>query len=780
MERLREVGRPVPRVDAYDKVTGRAKFTDDLCPKPCLEAKLVHSTIGNGRVISIDTSEALKVEGVVAIYTCFDVPDICYPVAGHPWYADSAASHRDQADRKLLDDRVRIYGDNIAVVVGEDTVACDRAIPLVKVEYEQYPVVYDPIESLKGTNPPVQDRKPDNLVTHTCALTPEDKLHEAGYNTVDEALDDPAYHQISIHCESREQSQVHIETCVSYCYMEGHKIVCVSSTQIPHVVRRVIGQALGIPWGDIRVIKPYIGGGFGTKQDVHYEPLNAWICKQLGGRCVKLELSREELFWDTSGRQPKSFDVRASYDDDMNLHARSIVAYSNTGGYVHHGHALVLNSVNSFRWLYHTQEVATRSEAFTVHTNGPHTGAMRAYGVPEGNWAAECLMGDIAYDNGWDGVEFRLKNVYTDAFVDEFTPGGVVAAHTCAIPECVAKGKEYIEWDKKRAEYANETGPIRHGVGVAFFVYKTAVAPFALETATAQVTLNQDGTVQLQMGATEIGQGADTVFSQMAAEAIGVDTEDVHVVSFQDTDVTPYDSGAYASRQTYVSGTAVKKAGEVLRKKILDYARYLSPDAPGELDLHDHAIWDGEGNKVWDLPAFALEAYYNLDAANQLSAHESVNVHTNAIAGGCTFADVTVDMPLGQVTVNKIINVQDSGRLINPKLVEQQIHGGMAQGIGYGLFEELQVDPKTARVLNPTLLDYKIPTTMDLPDLKADFVEKPDPTGPYGNKAVGETPAISPAGAIRDAILNATGVKFYVEPMTPQRLFEGFKEAGLI
>ncbi len=786
MEKLKEVGRPIKRVDAADKVTGRAKFTDDLCPKPCLEAKILHSTIGNGRVISIDASEALKVPGVVAVFTCFDVPDIVYPVGGHPWYADRDASHRDIADRKLLDDRVRIYGDNIGVVVAEATVACDRALKLLKVEYEEWPVVYDPKESLAlgaaegGAEHPVQDRKPDNLVAHTLAVTSDDKLAALGYSSVEDAINDPAYHHVSLHMESREQSQVHIETCTSYCYMENNKIVCVSSTQIPHVVRRVIGQALGIPWGDVRVIKPYIGGGFGTKQDVHYEPLNAWVCKMVGGRCVRMEISREELFWDTSGRQPKSFDVEASWDDDMNLHARKICAYSNTGGYGHHGHALVLNSVNSFRWLYHTQEKAVRCEAYTAYTNGPHTGAMRAYGVPEGNWAAECLMGDIAYDMGWDGVEFRLKNVYTDQFVDEFTPGGVIAAHTCAIPECVEKGKAYIEWDKKKREYANETGPIRHGVGVSFFVYKTAVAPFALETATAAVTLNQDGTIQLQMGATEIGQGADTVFSQMAAEAIGVRTEDVRIVSFQDTDVTPYDTGAYASRQTYVSGTAVKKAGETLRKKILDYARFAYPNAQGELTLEDGVVLDALGHKVVDLATLGLDSYYNMDHACQLHAHETINVHTNAIAGGCTFADVTVDMPLGKVTVNKIINVQDSGRLINPKLVEQQIHGGMAQGIGYGLFEELQIDPKTGRVLNPTLLDYKIPTTMDLPDLAADFVEKPDPTGPYGNKAVGETPAISPAAAIRDAILDATGCKFYVEPMTPQRLFEGFKEAGLI
>ncbi len=780
MKKLKEVGRPLIRVDAYDKVTGRANYTDDLCPKPCLEAKILHATIGNGIVKSIDTSEARKVPGVVGIYTCFDVPEHPYPVAGHPWYADSRAEKRDLPDRKLLDARVRIYGDNIAAVVAEDTVACDRALAKIKVEYEEWPVVYDPKEALAGTEHPIQEGKPDNVVAHTHVQTSEDDLVKKGYKSVNEVLHDPAYHHFSAHLTTAEQSQAHIETCVSYCYEENDKIVCVSSTQIPHIVRRVIGQALGIPWGKVRVIKPYIGGGFGTKQDVHYEPLNAWLCHQVGGRCVKLELSREELFYATSGRQPKSFDVEASVDDDMHLHARSIKAWSNTGGYIHHGHALILNSVNTFRWLYHTCEDAISCEAWTVHTNGPHTGAMRAYGVPEGNWAAECLMSDIAYDMGWDGIEFRMANAIQKGYVDEFSPGHYVAANTCGLPECIEKGKAYIEWDKKKKEYANETGPIRHGVGVSCFVYKTAVAPFALETATAAVTLNQDGSVQLQMGATEIGQGADTVFTQMAAEAIGVDSEDVHIVSFQDTDVTPYDSGAYASRQTYVSGTAVKKAGEQLRSKILEFASYIYPNAQGTLDLHDHAIFDAVGDKVCDLEELALEAYYNMEHCDQLYGRATINIHSNTIAVGCTFADVTVDMPLGQVTINKIINVQDSGRLINPKLVEQQVHGGMSQSIGFALYEEILVDPKNARVLNPTLLDYKIPTTMDVPDLEAQFVETDDPTGPYGNKAVGETTTISPAAAIRDAILDATGVKFYEEPMTPQRLFEGFKREGLI
>ena len=333
------------------------------------------------------------------------------------------------------------------------------------------------------------------------------------------------------------------------------------------------------------------------------------------------------------------------------------------------------------------------------------------------------------------------------------------------------------EWDKKKREYANETGPIRHGVGVSFFVYKTAVAPFALETATAAVTLNQDGTIQLQMGATEIGQERRHGLLADGCRAIGVRTEDVHIVSFQDTDVTPYDTGAYASRQTYVSGTAVKKAGETLRKKILDYARFVYPNAQGELTLEDGAGAGRSGHKVVDL-ATLVWTYYNMDHACQLHARETINVHTNAIAGGCT-------SPTSRSTCPGQGDRQQDHQRPGLRPPHQSQAGGAADprrhGAGhYGLFEELQVDPKTGRVLNPTLLDYKIPTMMDLPDLAADFVEKPDPTGPYGNKAVGETPAISPAAAIRDAILDATGCKFYVEPMTPQRLFEGFKEAGLI
>jgi xanthine dehydrogenase molybdenum-binding subunit len=739
-------------------------------------AKILHSTIANGRVLSIDTSEAEKVEGVVGIYTCFDVPDIQFCTAGHPWSTDPA--HQDIQDRKLLAERVTMYGDAIAAVVAEDSVAADRAVRALKVEYDEYPPIltHEDCINPKEETGVLHPERPSNIIVHSDARSNMD--HVEGYDTIEEIFEDPQWHHGVYHMKTPRQSQVHIELCLSYAYMEGDRIVVVSSTQIPHVCRRIVGQALGIPWGKVRVIKPYIGGGFGNKQDVLFEPLNAWLCQQVGGRCVLLELTREEVFYATRSRQPKEFEVEASWDDDMNLKARRILAYSNQGGYASHGHALVANSVNSFRQIYDAKELASRSEAYTFYSNMICAGAMRAYGVPEGNWAAEVLMSDIAHDMGWDGVDFRLNNFMELGYVDEFWPGKL-ACWSNGIKECVEAGKKAIEWDKKKKEYANQTGPIRKGVGCAFFVYKTAVADLSLETASARMVLNQDGSIMMELGATEIGQGADTVFSQMAAEAIGVPTENIHVVSTQDTDTSPFDTGAYASRQTYVSGTAVKLVGHELHDAIVEYAKELFPEEH-ELDVKDAYIVNGQGQQLMDLATFATTAYYNPKHPLQISAEDSASVHDNTFAMGCCFVDIEVDIPLAKVKVLKAVEFHDSGKIMNPKTAEQQVHGGMAQSIGMALSEELLTDMKTGRTLNPNLLDYKIPTMLDLPDLEAGFCETDDPTGPYGNKALGECPCIPAAAAIRDAILDATGCKFYEAPMTPQRLFEGFKKEGLV
>ena len=757
------IGKSVPRVDAYEKVTGRAKFTEDLLPKRCLVAKVLHATIGNGIVKSIDTSEAESMEGVVKVVTFHDVPDHCYPTPGHPWSVELA--HQDVADRNLLTGRVRYYGDDIAAVVAEDEIIASRALKKIKVEYEEYPVEIHPRKSMYGSKPPIHFDKKDNVLARSNYFIGDvDKGMEEAETVVKGTYKTP----IVQHC--------HVENPISYAYMEKGRIVVVTSTQIPHIVRRVIGQALGIPWGNIRVIKPYIGGGFGNKQDVLYEPLNAFLTTQVGGRPVKLDVSREETFCNTRTRHAIEFDLAAGVDKEGKLVAKDMHSYSNQGAYASHGHAIAANGLTSWRLQYACPNI--RGEAYTIYTNTPVGGAMRGYGIPQVCFAIESFMDDVAEAIHMDPLEFRRKNLIEGYYEDRYLKP--IAANTNGIFECLKKGAEYIRWDEKRKKYAKQTGAVRRGVGMALFSYKTGVWPISLEIAGARLSLNQDGSVQLQLGATEIGQGADTVFSQMVAETLQTDMAHVHIQTVQDTDVSPFDTGAYASRQSFVTGTAVKHCAEILRDKILAYAKTLLPEVDTrELSLHDNWIWAGEEQAI-SLAALAEESYYSLTNSSVLTAEVSEQVKKNTIATGCCFAEVEVDSKLGKIKILHIINVHDSGKLLNPQLAEMQVHGGMSMGMGYGISEQLILDEKTGIPLNGNLLDYKLMTMLDTPDIKADFVEMDDPMGPYGNKALGEPPAIPSAPAIRNAVLHATGVAFNENPLTPQRLIDGFKKAGLI
>ena len=756
------VGKSISRVDAYEKATGRAKFTDDLILDNCLVAKVLHASIGNGIVKSIDTSEAEAMEGVVRVVTFRDVPKHCYPTPGHPWSVEE--SHQDVADRNLLTGRIRYYGDDIAAVVAEDEVTAARALRKIKVEYEEYPVEIHPRESMKGTTPPVHEEKPDNILASSSfsigdveqGLAQAEKIIKRSYKTA-----------IVQHC--------HIENPISYAYMEKGRIVVVASTQIPHIMRRVIGQALGIPWGKVRVIKPYIGGGFGNKQDVLYEPLNAFLTTLVGGRPVKLEVSREETFCNTRTRHSLEYDLTAGVDKDGLLVAKDMVSFSNQGAYASHGHAIAANGLTSWRLQYSCPNI--RGLAYTVYTNSPVAGAMRAYGIPQANFSSECFMDDIAAEIGMDPLEFRKKNLIHGYYEDKYlTP---IAANTNGIFECLEKGAAYIHWDEKRKKYQNQTGNLRRGVGMALFSYKTGVWPIALEVAGARLVLNQDGSMQLMIGATEIGQGADTVFSQMAAETLHMDVKDIHIQSVQDTDVTPFDTGAYGSRQSFVTGTAVKECARLMYRKILDYVKVMFPEEKRAL-VFDQGVIYADGQKLLTIEELALDSYYSRSHAGAITAEVSTQVKKNTISTGCCFVEVEVDIALGKIKILDIINVHDSGILLNPQLAAMQVHGGMSMGMGYGLSEQLILDEKTGRPLNGTLLDYKLMTTMDTPDLSVDFVELEDPMGPYGNKALGEPPAIPGAPAIRNAVLHATGVAFNENPLSPQRLIEGFSKAGLL
>ncbi len=515
----------------------------------------------------------------------------------------------------------------------------------------------------------------------------------------------------------------HIENHGCYAYEENGRIVVVSSTQIPHIIRRIVGQALGRPWADIRVIKPYIGGGFGNKQDALYEPLCAWCSTQVHGKCVRIDCSREETFVSNRVRHSIRFHIITWLHKDGSIAARKVECFSNQGAYASHGHSIVAKAMGSFPQIYPCDNF--EGDAYTVYTKPPRCGgAMRGYGMPQASFADDANIEECAKAVGMEPLEYRMKYIMPKGFHDGFSGN---TNYYDSFRECLEKGKEYIEYDKKREEYAKDIGPVRRGIGVAAFWYNTAVYPISLETSSNRMLLNLDGTVTMQCGETEIGQGADTAYAQMTAEAVGLKSyHDVRVVSCQDTDITPTGLGAYASRQTYVAGFSIRQTATLLRQKILQYATKLTRQAVDNMDIVDgNIVRKGDGMVLMSLKELAMTAQYNAADSEHITAESTFTIRNNAYSFGCTFAEVEVDIPMCKVTLKKIINVHDCGKLINPALAEAQVHGGMSMAIGFGMSEQLLFDEKTGRPLNNNLLDYKLSTFMDHPHLEAQFIETP-------------------------------------------------------
>lgn len=758
------IGKSVKRVDAYDKATGRAMYTDDLADKKAYIAKIVHSNIAHGYVTHVDTSAAEKVPGVVKIVSCFDVPAHCFPTAGHPWSTDP--HHQDVSDRNLLSRHVRFYGDDVAAVVAENEVAAAQAARLVKVEYEILPFVTDVQEAMGEDAPLLHEEYPHNILGHTTM----------GYGDFDTAICEPNLIKVEGWYDTPTVQHCHIENHICYAYKESGKIVVVSSTQIPHIVRRIVGQALGIPWGCVRIIKPYIGGGFGNKQDALYEPLCAFLCQQVGGHMVKLDVSREETFVSNRVRHAVRSHITSYVRPDGTFVARKLEAFSNQGAYASHGHGICAKGMTAFTQLYRCE--ASRGDAYTVFTNLPVAGAMRGYGIPQATFAGECHIEDIAKVLGIDSMALRCKNMMPVGFVNAFDHN---ENYFDSFNQCLAVGMKEIDYEAKLKAYQNQTGDVRRGIGHSIFWYNTAVWPISLESSSCRMVLNQDGSLQVQLGETEIGQGADTAFAQMAADTVGVPLEQVHILSAQDTDITPFGLGSFASRQTYVGGFAIKQTGLLFREKILRYAQELSRMPLFNLDIRNGNIVRTTDDRVlMTLEELATEAIYSLTNSKHITAESTYQIKSNAYSFGCCFAEVEVDIPLCKVKLLKIVNVHDCGTLINPQLAEAQVHGGMSMAIGYGLSEQLLFDSKTGKTLNDNLLDYKLSTMMDHPDLVARFVENAEPTSAFGTKSLGEPPACPGAPAIRNAVLQATGVSINRAPLTPHILFERFKEEGLI
>lgn len=760
MDKKKIVGRSEERWDAIAKVKGQANYTGDFSFKHLLHAKILRSTIAHGYVKSYDITEASQMPGVIKIFLPEDLPHNLYSTAGHPWNLDPAK--RDIEDRTMLTRHVHVYGDDIALVVARTALQAKKAMLKIKVAYDEYPVYLTPEEAMA----------PDAMRIH-----PEREnafaSSEVGFGDVAQSLKDADY-VISEHLTTPVQQHLHLENQIAVAYQSSdQRWTCISSTQIPHICRRIVAQANGMDWSQVRVKKPFIGGGFGNKQEIIIEPLVVALSRALGGRPVQIALTREETIAYTRTRHAISYDMKVGVNKDGHITAIDCDVLSNQGGYASHGHAVGGKGGTFINALY--QSDSLRFAAKTVYTNIATAGAMRGYGMPQVIFALESIIDDAAEKVGMDPIKFRQLNHRPDGFYNKL---GQTKQRDFLIEQCLVKGREAFHWDEKlAASKAYKTGTKRRGVGIAAFSFGTAVWPFGLETSSARLFALPDGTFKLQVGATEIGQGADTALAQMAAETLGVPFKNVIRDVMTDTDLDPYDTGAYASRQTYIGGVAVKKAAEEMKQKILARVETQFKLQADYLDIVDgQIVYRADGDVVTTVKDMAMQSYYDWDTAGSMETYASINVHHNSYGSGCSLAEVEVDVETGQVKLLSLMNVHDSGKIINPLLASGQVDGGMAMSAAYGLNEELLYN-KAGKPLNNNMLDYKLPTAMDLPDLEGVFVESQDPLGPYGNKALGENPDVSPAPAIRNAVKNAIGVGIDKIPLTPELVYNQYQAA---
>lgn len=782
------IGKKINRVDALSKVKGTTKYTEDLIPSNALVAKILHSTIANGYVKDIDTTEALKIEGVLKIVTCFDIPETDFSTAGHPYALDP--SHADIKDRKLLNRRVRHYGDDVAVVVAIDSIVAQKAIEAIKVSYEELMPKVNVYEKFDIAQP-LHEKFPDDVMSRMdFFIESEDKAKFENHTLLDELSQN---HSIEGHFPDSNKpmtkyeyilpivQHAHIENIACFSYIDGKRIVIVSATQVPHVVRRIVSEALSISIGEVQVIKPYVGGGFGNKQDIIYEPLAAYLSKLMGGQCISIILSREETFINSRTRHGMKITTLLNTEEgSMRMENRAASLISDQGAYATHGHAIAANAITNYFQLYSGSGLQLGS-SISIFSNLPSAAAMRGYGIPQICFAMESQMDDYAKEHGFDPIDFRLANILN---VGAIEPCNDIAINSNGLVECIEKGKELIDWDNKKKEYEKfnkNSKDLKKGVGLAIFGYKTGVYPITVETSSCRIILNQDGSLQVQVGAIEIGQGSDTAFAQIASEILSISEGKINIVSCQDTDITPFDPGAYASRQTYIGGGAVKKAAILLKEKILaKAATKLALDVSGLDLINENIVNINSGDKLVSLRDVVLYSMYSLNNTEHLTAEATYTGLNNAFAYGACFADISVDVPLGKIKINKIYSIHDSGKIINPQLAKAQVHGGVAMGIGYAIGEEMLFDQRTGKPLNNNFLDYKIPTSMDIPDIEVAFIETYEPSGPFGNKALGEPPIIAPAPAIRNAVLFATGVSINSLPLNPEKLVSEFKKAKLL
>ncbi len=749
------INQPVRKKDSMQLLLGKPVYVEDIAPKDALAVKLLRSPHANAIVEEINVSVAKKVPGVVDVYTWEDVPKQRFAIAGQTYPEPSPY------DRLILDRHVRFVGDVVAIIAAENEKAALKAMKLIKVKYKILEPVLDfhqakdneilvhPEEDWLAQVPVGGDAR-RNLVASEIS---GDGDVDAVLADCDEVLEH-AYHM-------RSFNQAMMETFRTYTELDRYgRLHVISSTQIVFHVRRILSRALGIPKSKIRVEKPRIGGGFGAKQTAVSEVYPAFVTLKTG-RPAQLIFTREESQIAGSPRHEMEVRVRLGADKDGHIRGLDLYTLSNSGAYGEHGPTTVGLSGHKSIPLYTGGLEAFRFGYDVVYTNTMAAGAYRGYGATQGIFALETSVNELAEKLGIDPTVIREKNMLREGMKMPAYYGET--ANACALDKCLARCKELFHWDEKYPVRDMGNGKVR-AAGVAMAMQGSCISN--VDVGSATVKLADDGTFNLIIGAADMGTGCDTILAQMVAECMDCSVDDVAVFG-ADTDASPYDSGSYASSTTYITGKAVEMACAKLKTQLCGIAAGMLGCSTEEVVFENGRVKQINTEKSVSLAEISVKDQVNNDIAAVATASHSSPVSPPPYMVG--MVEIELDKDTGEVKILDYVAVVDCGITINPALARIQTEGGIVQGIGHTLFENITYD-RNGRPIESSFLQYKVPTRLDMGHLRVEFENSYEPTGPFGAKSIGEIVINTPAPAIAHAIYRATGVWHRELPITPEKI----------
>jgi CO/xanthine dehydrogenase Mo-binding subunit len=760
------VSKSMAKIDGMDLATGKPAYVDDLCPKEALCVKILRSPHAFAKIVTIDIEDASKVAGVACVLTHADVPGIRHTIALES-YPESSPY-----DRLILENLVRCVGDPVAIVAAEDERTAAMALQLIKVEYEALEPVLD-FEQAEG-NLQIIHPESDIVTNFNIGLdarrnVASSRLEEIG--DIERVLNEC---EVVVEHTYYTQAQAHsmLETHRAFTFLDRGRLVIVTSTQSPFHVQRLVAQSLGLPANRLRVIKPRIGGGFGGKNKALVEVFPALVTLKTG-KPAKIIYSRQECFNSTTSRHAMRGRVVLGADRSGDVRAIDLQVLTDTGAYGEDSADVLVVASHNVLPIYGGPK-SVRYRGTAVYTNKMPGGAFRGFGAPQSVFALESVMNELAAELKMDPTQLRLKNTIklgqAHPFLGGSQEGKPAVVNSSTLDQCIERGKALICWDQKYPRREVEGNRVR-GVGMAIAMHGTGIA--RVDTAAATIQLNYDGGYKLLVGASDLGTGADTILAQMAAEVLATSLENIIVYS-ADTDLTPYDSGAYASSTTYVTGNAVVKAARLLREEIVRGCAAIHGKSVDDLELDGQFLRTVDG--AWEIPLPEL-------AKQLVSATGKQQPAATATFGGdgspppyvAGFAEVEVDLETGKLDLLNFVDVIDCGTVINPNLARIQAEGGIAQGIGQTLFEDMRFDDR-GEMLTDSFMKYKIPCRKDVGQILVEFLPSLEPTGPFGAKSIGEVVVHTTAPAIADALFNATGVRIRRLPITPEKVFKGLQQ----